>query len=285
MTHALRTCPSAWPNQTGSTTGKQNELYDRFCTNRLGAYMGPAEFPTLKQELAHKGQKQKGKAQAAGHTLWKIITGEEMEEERVEANTSELQLLDYALKGPSRWRSRWTKFSSTQVQNLLICRPRSTSTATPAARAAPSPPPNGKGGTNAAEKAARREQNMKNQIANLKKNNSGLQDKGQGGRKEKGKGKGKCKDRSKSKANGKGKVLDPSANGRQGSSPCLPRWSALMPPMKMENHTASTARWAPAPKPSGAHDAPRDGSSAWHQGARRCMRTLAITERSHRPLR
>ncbi len=53
--------------------------------------------------------------------------------------------------------------------------------------------------------AARREQNMKNQIANLKKNNSGLQDKGQGGRKEKGKGKGKCKDRSKSKANGKGK--------------------------------------------------------------------------------
>ncbi len=81
--------PAHWP---------ENELYDRFRTNRLGPYMGPAEFPTLQQELVHKGQKKKGKAQAAGHALWKIITGEEMEEERVEADTSEQHLLEYALK-------------------------------------------------------------------------------------------------------------------------------------------------------------------------------------------
>ncbi len=55
--------------------------------------MNPSTWAPL-----YKSQDRKGKAQAAGHALWKMLTGDEIEEESISADTSEIHLLEHAFK-------------------------------------------------------------------------------------------------------------------------------------------------------------------------------------------
>ena len=59
---------------------------------------GPEAFCTRRQELSYKAKHRNGKAQAAGAALWKMLTGDELEEDTVEADTSDIHLLEHAFK-------------------------------------------------------------------------------------------------------------------------------------------------------------------------------------------
>ncbi len=79
--------------------GPEDDLYQMFKDNALGDYMGPAAIPTRRQELKWKRLMKKGRKEAAGTALWKMITGEELEEdELVEAEVGGLHLLEIAFK-------------------------------------------------------------------------------------------------------------------------------------------------------------------------------------------
>ena len=79
----------------------ENELYNMFKEDELGDYMGPECFPTRRQEKLWKQKNRKGKCSAAGTALWKMLTGEEVEEDEQFLDNdvkSELHLLERAFK-------------------------------------------------------------------------------------------------------------------------------------------------------------------------------------------
>ena len=73
-------------------------LLARFEDNELGPYMGPDEFPTRHQEATFRHKNKKGHAEAAGATLWRMLTGQAVEENVISADASEIHLLEYAMK-------------------------------------------------------------------------------------------------------------------------------------------------------------------------------------------
>ncbi len=79
----------------------ENELYNMFKEDELGDYMGPECFPTRRQEKLWKQNNRKGKCSAAGTALWKMLTGEEVEEDEQFLDNdvrNELHLLEGAFK-------------------------------------------------------------------------------------------------------------------------------------------------------------------------------------------
>ena len=95
--HLKDTVPEIMDPEMDPAWGPEDELVAMYSVDLLGEYMGPDQFPTRRQEKLLKAKKPKN--QAAGAHLWKMITGEEVEdEEKLYADTSEFHLLEQAFK-------------------------------------------------------------------------------------------------------------------------------------------------------------------------------------------
>ena len=79
----------------------EDELYNMLREDELGDYMGPERFPSRRQEKVWKSNSKTGKCTAAGTSLWKMLTGEPVEEDAKlvdESVKSEMHLLEKAFK-------------------------------------------------------------------------------------------------------------------------------------------------------------------------------------------
>lgn len=82
-------------------TGHEIEdvLLSRLDDNKFGEHLGPDFFPTLKQEQKHKEKNRKKSKVAAAGNLWKLISGEEVEEEEIlQVDIAAYHLVDMAFK-------------------------------------------------------------------------------------------------------------------------------------------------------------------------------------------